>query len=119
MLTCSPEFPAEANGGLAFLESVAELQTTVAAYVRETLVVLFHSTSHDAASFLSMWKEQGKLQPSESRSEAEIDAAVRTLVNILLRETQLLGEEELRSAIKNENLPEMLYYLSTLQGSLS
>src|SRR6266404_3954021 len=125
VLTCSPEFPGEATGGLEFLAIVAEVQTTLAAFEREVLVCLFKPKGQDAlntssgrASFINLWEKRGKISHSEGRSESEIDAAIRELLAGFVEQTRLLGEEEMRRTVKNEHILEMAYYLSTLQESL-
>jgi len=128
VLTCAPEFPKEAGGGLEFLAELTDLQASIAAYDRELLVRLFQSAgrSVDGASsilsgspsFTSLWEQRGKLSKQENRPENEIDAAIRKRVSSLLQEMQLLSEEELRAASLSQDVPEILYYLSTLEQAL-
>jgi hypothetical protein len=128
VLTCAPEFPKEATGGLEFLADLADLQASVAAYDRELLVRLFRSASRsvggassilsNSVTFTNLWEQRGKLSKQEKRPENEIDAAIRKWVNSLLQEMRLLGEEELRALNINEDVPGMLYYLSTLEQAL-
>jgi hypothetical protein len=127
-LTCSAEFPQDAVGGVEFLADVVELQTVVSAYGRELLVFLLQLVpgsakkaspvlSH-APAFVSLWEERKKLANHEKRSENQIYAAIRQLVNILLRQMRSLGEEEMRVSNRNEDIAQMLYYLNTLEEAL-
>jgi len=128
VLTCTMEFPKGSGGGLEFLADVMDLQTVVAGYTRELLVRLFQSSgttgdngvsSHRrAGEFLILWEKRGKLAKEESRSEKQIDAVIRKRVKSLLKQTRLLDEEKLRTIDRTEDIPEMLYYLSTLEESL-
>jgi len=127
VLTCAPEFPKDVRGGLKFVADVVDLQGMVASYNKQVLVLLFQSaTSLEATSsvlgratcFIRPWKERGKLSNKESRSENEIDKAVRKRVSLLLRKMFPLGEEQLQALNRNEDIPELLYYLSTVEQAL-
>lgn len=127
-LTCAPEFPKEATGGLEFLDDILCVQGIVGNYERALLARLFQSTgrSTEASSsilrnsgkFTRLWNQRRKLRKQENRSEIEIDAAIRRQVSFMLAEMLLLGEEELRGLDDPEDIPEMLYYSSTVKGSL-
>jgi hypothetical protein len=128
VLTCAPEFPNEAAGGLEFLQDVADLQAIIAAYYRELLVTFFDLAGsgresvvailHSASGFMSLWQERRTLSIRETRAENEIDVAIRNIVRPLLEEMRLLGEDELRTATRDDDIPKMLYYLSTVEQAL-
>ena len=128
VLTCAPEFPTDAPGGLEFLMDVTDLQAVIAAYHKQLLVRLFQSASRGmkatsvilsgAPSFTVLWEERRRLSKKENRSEKEIDNAVRACVSTLLQGMRLLGEDELRALNSDEDIPETLYYLSTVEAGL-
>jgi hypothetical protein len=128
ILSCSQDFPQDVKGGPALLEEAAQLQTAIAAYARELLVQVFECTHHDATNapcspgaaskFLRLWHARAGTPNPETRSEQEIDRSVRDLVAILTPKMVPMSERELREAVEDDDMPEMLYYLSTLQESL-
>jgi hypothetical protein len=127
VLVCAPNFPKKAKGGLKFLADVVDVQVSVAAYNREVLVGLFQmASSEDAASlvfqtaskFTIPWRERGRLTRQERRSETQIDSAVRKQLVSLSREMRPLGGDELRAANPVEEISGILFYLSTIEGSL-
>jgi hypothetical protein len=129
VLTCAPVFPKHATGGIEFLTDVTDLQGIVASYHKQLLVRLFHPAGHavkdassivpNASGFIALWEDRRKLRKKEKRSEREIDAAIRRRIKSLLKETYFLGEDELRALTRNEEIPEMLYYLSTVGAGLT
>jgi len=128
VLTCAPTFPREVPGGLEFLTEITDLQANVAAYVREVQLRLFQLATRDpkgaspirnSSEFIRLWEERGKLPMQENRPENDIDAAIRKRVKLVLREMSVLGEEEMRELTSDEDIPKMLYYLSTLEHALS
>lgn len=129
VLTCGPVFPKHATGGLEFLTDVTDLQGSVASYHKQLLVRLFRSAGHtakeassivpNAPSFIALWEDRRKLRKKEKKSEKEIDAAIRRRIKSLLKEMYLLGEDELSALSRNEDIPEMLYYLSTVEAGLA
>jgi hypothetical protein len=127
VLTCAANFPTEARGGLKFLADVVDLQGMIASYNRQVLVSLFQSASNaesasvilgKADKFIAPWQKRGRLSKQERRSETAIDKAVRKRLGLLLRKMRPLGEEELRALNQNEEIPDTLYYLSTLEQAL-
>ncbi len=127
VLTCAANFPKEARGRLKFVADVVDLQGMIASYNRQVLVRLFQSASsaesasvilRTASKFIVPWQERGRLQKQERRSETAIDKAVRRRLGLLLRKMRPLGEEELRALNHKGEIPETLYYLSTLQQAL-
>jgi hypothetical protein len=122
-------FPKYATGGLEFLADVIDLQAIVASYHKQLLVRLFQSAGHTvkgassivsgASDFIALWEERRKLPKKENRSEKEIDAAIRRRIKALLKEMNFLGEDELRALTSNQDIPEMLYYLSTVEAGLT
>lgn len=127
-LTCAPSFPKEAIGGLDFLTDLVDLQVTVAAYERELLVRVFHLADHgvdgvssvlgSSGEFIRRWNERRSLSNQEDRTENEVDTSIRRQVSYLLEKMRLLSEEELRTIDSENDIPEMLYYLSTVEQSL-
>jgi hypothetical protein len=127
VLTCAPEFPKDVRGGLKFVADIVDLQGMVGSYNKQVLVLLFHSAASvestspvlaRATSFIRPWKERGRLSNKESRSENEIDTAVRKRMSSVLQKMLPLGEEELLTLNRNEDIPELLYYLSTVEQAL-
>ncbi len=109
------------------MADVVDLQGMIASYNRQVLVRLFQSASSaesasvilgTASKFIVPWQERGQLQKPERRSETAIDKAVRRRLGLLLRKMRPLGEEELRALNHNGDIPETLYYLSTLEQAL-
>jgi hypothetical protein len=128
-LTCAPVFPKHATGGLKFLTDVTDLQGIVASYHKQLLVRLFQSAGQtlkeapsivpNASGFIALWEDRRKLRKKERRSEKEIDAAIRRRIKSLLKAMYFLGEDELRAFTRNEDIPGMLYYLSTVEAGLN
>jgi hypothetical protein len=128
VLTCAPDFPKKAAGGLEFLEDVTDLQAMVASYHKQLLVRLFQSASpgvqgapsilSSASDFIGLWEERRRLSKQERRSEREIDAAIRARVSLLLQQTSFLGERDLLTLTGDKDIPKMLYYLGTVDASL-
>jgi hypothetical protein len=128
VLTCAAEFPKDASGGLEFLTDITDFQAIVATYHKQLLVRVFQSASRSAerlssiltgaSNFVSLWEGRRKLSKKERRPEQEIDAAIRRRVSLLLEEMRLLSEEELMTLSRDEDIPEMLYYLSTVEAAL-
>lgn len=124
ILTCAPNFPKVARGGLKFVSDIVDVQGEVASYSKQVLVRLFRSDSAAgnliltrASGFIRPWEERRTLPKKETRSEAAIDAKVRRQLKLLRREMLTLGEEELRALNADENIPEVLYYSSiVVQG---
>lgn len=109
------------------MADAVDLQGMIGAYHKQVLVRLFQSASGggEAASailsratkFIGPWEKRGRLAKKEKRSEKEIDRAVRKRLDLMQRKLRWLGEDELRALIRNQDIPEMLYYLSTVQGA--
>jgi hypothetical protein len=128
VLTCAPEFPTDPDGGLEFLADVTDLQAMIATYHKQLLVRLFQSASRSvkgassilssAPSFIALLEKRRKLAKKENRSEKEIDGAIRAKVNLLLQEMHLVGEGEFLTLNDDKDIPEMLYYLSTVGAGL-
>jgi hypothetical protein len=127
VLTCAPNFPREAVRGVDFLQDVADVQGFIAAYQKVLLCMLFDSIGGkpssspigDSEAFTALWKDRAKLANGEHRPEEEIDTAIRHAIAFLVKETRILGDDELLKLAQGENLAEMLYYLNTIQGGLA
>lgn len=127
ILSCAQDFPQDVEGGPELLEEATQLQTAIAAYARELLVRVFDCAHRGtnapyspgaASKFLGLWHARAETPNPETRSEQEIDLSVRHLVAILTPKMVPMSERELREAVDDDSVPEMLYYLSTLQESL-
>lgn len=128
-MTARYDFPGGGTTPPDLLENIAELQTVLAAYARELLFRLFQSSQSGSdavpskqlpSKYVELWRAKAEISRAGIRPENEIDASIRQLVAALSQQMKTMSEEELRSAVSpNLDIPELLYYLVTVQESLA
>jgi len=129
ILTCSPDFHQRMDANPEDFNAAAELQTALAALCREALFVIFGSSKHGVLTrslnteavlrFGKLYEQRVAVDRPERRTEAEIDDAVRRRIRVLDKEILLMSEQEMRQLSGDiKEIPEMLYYLTTMLGQL-